>query len=395
MGQVVITPESRTEPFLELSRTRKGRLFKKHILSTGPLYANGTKIDVDEDFMNTVVKNFNDKRCDIVQVPIVGKDNKHSEDPRDNIGEVVDLKFENGKLYSFIDSRKEDASVELGNTLIGASAAFSTNYTDTDTDTLVGPTLLHVAITNRPHVLNLGDFEEVIAMSAESGDEVIMLSEDSGDSGVVTNELEETQNMTKEELLAQLKAEFEIDVEALEAAAVEAETAKTTAVEEADTLKAENETLKTEKVAVEELAVKLSNSIKENLKSDVLLQLSADDGVGSQVETLITAVTDAGVQLSSQSTEIVNLSGRIESLETDKKNTAATVAVDELISAGRILPRDKDAMIELRLSNEALFDKIVPETPVVELSQENGTGETPAGNGLNIQEEVSRLLDNK
>ena len=395
MGQVVITPESRTEPFLELSRTRKGRLFKKHILSTGPLYANGTKIDVDENFMNTVVKNFHDKRCDIVQVPIVGKDNKHSEDPRDNIGEVVDLKFENGKLYSFIDSRKEDASVELGNTLIGASAAFSTNYTDTDTDTLVGPTLLHVAITNRPHVLNLGDFEEVIAMSAESGDEVIMLSEDSGDSGVVTNELEETQNMTKEELLAQLKAEFEIDVEALEAAAVEAEAAKTTAVEEADTLKAENETLKTEKVAVEELAVKLSNSIKENLKSDVLLQLSADDGVGSQVETLITAVTDAGVQLSSQSTEIVNLSGRIESLETDKKNTAATVAVDELISAGRILPRDKEAMIELRLSNEALFDKIVPETPVVELSKENGTGETPEGNAMNVQDEVTRILETK
>lgn len=394
MGQVVITPESRTEPFLELSRTRKGRLFKKHILSVGPLYANGTKIDIDDDFMNTVVKNFHDKRCDIVQVPIVDKANRHSEDPRDNIGEVVDLKFEDGKLYSFIDSRKEDASVELGNTLIGASASFSTNYKDTDTDTLVGPTLLHVAITNRPHVLNLEDFEEVIAMSAETGDEVIMLSERSNSPEAENNELEETQNMkTKEELLELLKAEYSIDVEALEAAAVEAEAAKTAAAEENATLKAENATLEAEKVEAEELAVKLSNSIKESLKSDVILQLSADDSVDSQVETLISVVADAGVKLTSQGSEIVDLSNRIETLETDKKHTAAANVVNELISAGRILPVNKDAMIELRLSNEELFDKIVPETPVVELSQENGTGETPEGNEINVQEEVSRILN--
>lgn len=168
MGQLVIAPESRTEPFLELSRTRKGRIFKKHILSTGPLFANGRKIDVDEVFLSEMVANFHAGYCDIVQVPIVGKDNKHSEDPRDNIGEVVDLKVEDGKLYSFIDSRKVDASEELGNTLIGASAMFALNYLDTTTNQSVGPTLLHVAITNRPHVLNLDDFEEVIAASAGS-----------------------------------------------------------------------------------------------------------------------------------------------------------------------------------------------------------------------------------
>lgn len=368
MGQVVITPSSAKDEFIELSRTPKGRLFKKHILSKGPLYANGSKIDVDETFLSNVVKNFNDKRCDIVQVPIVGKDNQHSEDPRDNIGEVVKLEVENGKLYSYIDSRKEDASMELGKTLIGASAMFHTDYTDTDTDTRVGPTLLHVAITNRPHVLNLEDFEEVVALSGSS-DEVIMLSETSDDSTVKPNELEETHNMTLEQLLASLKDDHGIDVTDLKAKAEKAEGLETTVADlttERDTLASEKETLETEKAEQEELAVKLSASIKEHLKTEQVLALSADGSATEQVETLLGAVADAGSQ-------IVSLSGRIDNLEKDKKVTAANAHVDGLIASGHLLPVNKEAMVELRLSNPEIFDKIVPENPIVALSNEAGT----------------------
>lgn len=389
MGQFVITPESRTESFLELSRSPKGTLFKKHILSKGPLFANGRKIDVDDEFFDSVVKNFHDKRCDIVQVPIVGKDNQHSEDPRDNIGEVVDLQVENGKLYSIIDSRKDDATKELGNTLIGASAMFSTDYPDTDTNTRVGPTLLHVAITNRPHVLNLEDFEPVVALSG-SDDEVIMLSETSEDSTVDTNELEETQNMTLEQLLASLKDDHGIDVEDLKAKAEKSEGLETTVADltsERDTLATEKESLETEKAETEELAVKLSASIKEHLKTEGILKLSADSSGLEQVETLIGAVAEAG-------SELVNLSGRIESLETDKKVTAATSEVDELIASGRVLPVHKEAMVELRLSNKEIFDKIVPETPLVALSAENGTSSEPEGLDpeANVSSEVKRIM---
>lgn len=402
MSQFMIIPEGRdSESFLELARTpkTKGRLFRKHILSTGTLHHGGRKIEIDDTFLNTIVKNFRDKVCDIVQVPIVDDANRHSEDPSRNIGEVIDLQVENGKLYSYIDSRKSGASDELGNTLIGASAMLSTNYVDTSTNTPKGPTLLHVAITNRPHVLNLDDFEEIIAASSNPSDEVILLSETSESSDSEETKTEETQNMTKEELIDQLKAEHDIDVAVLlsnEERIAELEAEKTELSAASEALTAEVETLKAEAASSEELAVKLSNSIKESLQSDVLLQLSNDDSVSTQVETLIAAVTDAGTQMTEQKTEIVNLSGRIDTLEADKQQTIAASHVDELISAGRLLPVNRDAMIELRLSNEELFDKIVPETPVIQLSKEDGTGENPADDKDFVQTEVTRLLqDNK
>lgn len=390
MGQLVIAPASRTEPFLELSRTKKGRIFKKHILSTGPLFANGRKIDIDDVYLSQMVDNFHAGHCDIVQVPIVGPDNKHSEDPRDNIGEVVDVKLENGKLYAFIDSRKSEASDELGNTLIGASAMFSPNYLNTTTNQTVGPTLLHVAITNRPHVLNLDDFEEVIAASAGSGDEVILLTEQSAGSSVDNNELEETHEMTLEEQLELLKSEHGIDVTALQAEAGRVEGLETSITE----LTAERDTLVEDKATAEELSVKLSASIKEHLKSEGLIKLSADASGVDQVETLIGAVAEAGTKIADQGSEIVSLSGRIDSLENDKKETASAALVDELVSAGRILPVQKEAMVALHLSNSELFDKIVPETPLIELSREDGTNgdSTPKADAAEfVQSEVARL----
>jgi len=369
MSQFMIVPQSKnSDEFLELARTPKtqGRLFRKHILSEGVLNYDGKKIQIDTAFLTSIVDNFNSKKCDIVQVPIVDKANRHSEDPLRNIGEVIDLKIENGKLYSFIDARKENAADELGKTLIGASAMISPDYVDTDSGEKVGPTLLHVAITNRPHVLNLDDFEEVIQASSNSSDEIILLSEDDVSENT---DIEENQTMDLDTLIETLKTEHDIDVSALQAQVTELQTETATLTTEKDSLITENTELKEKVTTTEDLAVSLSNAVKEALTKDETLALSAGDGSN---ENIIAVITEAGVKLSAQEAEIVSLSGRIGSLETDKKHAAAEVVVDGLIREGKILPKNKEDFIELRLSNEEMFDKIIPENAIIDLSGESG-----------------------
>src|SRR6185503_14947170 len=164
VNQLSLIP-SNGEGFTELSRLKQGRLFEKHILTKGPLIHPVTKsvINIDDDFISKLKKNFNDRVCDIVQVPLANDSNQHVEAPERTLGEVVDIKERDGKIYAVIDARKH--AEDFGKTLLGASAMLSTNYVDTRTGKPVGPTLLHVAVTNRPYVVGLEDYKEVLAAS--------------------------------------------------------------------------------------------------------------------------------------------------------------------------------------------------------------------------------------
>jgi hypothetical protein len=196
---------------LELARKTQGSLWEKHILSTGDLIhpKTGEKIHVDDAFLGQMVTNFNDNVCDIVQVPLANDHNEHVENPDANIGEVTELRQRDHKLYAVVDVRDPDvAKKKMGKTYLGASAFLSTNYCDSRTGKKAGPTLLHVAVTNRPYVVGLEPYKEIIAATAVSDTE--------SEIAVLTQQ-EETTVMTKEELLAALKAEHGIDVEALQA----------------------------------------------------------------------------------------------------------------------------------------------------------------------------------
>ena len=207
---LAVVPSPRDE-FVELGRSPVGKLYRKHILKLGefPHPADPTKkLIIDADTIEHLMTNFADGIADIVQVPKVDGANKHSEDPDRNIGEVVNLeRRKDGGLDAIIDVRTADAD-KVGRTLLGASAMMHMNYTDTATGERRGPTLLHTAITNRPYITGLDDFQEIVAASADtSGAEVIEFGQ------------EETGMPTKEELLEALKDEHGIDVEELQARA--------------------------------------------------------------------------------------------------------------------------------------------------------------------------------
>jgi Mu-like prophage I protein len=353
-----------SEANVELSRRSSGTLFRKHILTKGELIHPATKqrIKVDDNFINTMKKNFDAKVCPIVQVPLANDNNAHVEDPDRNVGEVVDIEVSGDKVYAVIDARRNVERFK-DRTYIGASAMLSLDYTDTNTDKRVGPTLCHVAVTNRPYITNLDEYEEIVKASADNSDEAVLLTEPATEENVDTQsgskeepEVEGHKTMTKEELIAALKEEHGIDVDALQ----------TEAAKPAD-------------------AAELSNKLVTALTDAGVVKLSADDS-NSNVEQVVNAVVDLAK-------DNVSLSNRLEKLELSKAESEADFEVTTKIRDGYIDPAKKDAMVKLYLSNKDLYNDLLPGEPKVELSAERGTSVEASENKVevDVDAEIARL----
>jgi hypothetical protein len=346
-----IVPPEKGDGFVELSRSRQGRVFRKQILHYGDLLypgVKGGKVKVDEAFADKLIANFSNKVADIVQVPKAGSNNEHTEDPDRNIGEVVNVLKTDKGVYVDMDVRTDDAD-KIGKTLLGASAMLHLNYTDTKTGQKVGPTLLHTAITNRPYVTELEDFEELARLSAPGADstyQMVVLTP--------TDIQKETKMATLDELLAELKSDHDIDVAALQAKAADADK-----------------------------ALALSSKIQEELVGTGLLKLSNTEET-VDADTLIGAVAEAG-------NKIVELSSKVDTLVEDAAKKEAVTEVEKLVLSGYILPKNKNAMIQLRQDNEDLFKQLVPEKPVVKLSVEEGQEPSDESHQETVDAEIARL----
>jgi hypothetical protein len=335
---------------VQLARQRKvqGRLFEKHILNKGDLIhpKTGARITIDDSFVKSMQDNFARGVCDIVQVPLANDRNEHVERPAENLGEVVGIKERDGKVYALIDAR-QDAD-KFGKTYLGASAFLSTDYTDSSTGKKAGPTLLHVAVTNRPYVTGLDDYKEVIEASADNSGEVVVLTP------------EETKvPPTKEELLAQLKKDHGIDVEALQASAAQppAPPAPDTAA--------------------------LSSAVVEALKT-AGVQLSA---TGAEGELQLSDVSAAVVELASDNKGLREAVGTLQ-------RQAAAAEVDGYIAAGRLLPKTRETAVGMALSNRAGLDSILApaDEPYIKLTKQEGVpGPDEQRHEHDVDGELARL----
>lgn len=321
MSDLVFAPAPRTSDFVELGRVGTGRIFKKMILHMGDEFVHpgdpGRKIHVTPELAESLKTNFNQHVCDIVQVPVVDGKNAHTEDPLRNLGEVIDLQTDDKGIYAIIDARKPEMADQLGKTLIGASAMMHLNYMDTKTGEKKGPTLLHVAVTNRPYITDLDGFEEVIAASADqNGEEAVVLSYTQAEGNV----------MTLEEMLETLKTEHGIDVAALQEAS-----------------------------GKPDVPVALSNA------------LGIDTSAAITLDDIAAGVVELSGKVESQQAQITSLTEANDAL----KLSAAESEVDVLIEEGRILPKQREDMIKLSMSDREMFERLLPENAIVSLS-ENG-----------------------
>jgi len=355
------------EARIELSRKSTGTLFRKHILSKGDLIhpTTGKKIKIDDAFVKQLKSNFDNKVCPIVQVPLANDSNQHVEDPDRNVGEVIDVEISGDKVYAVIDARKSVDNFK-NKTYIGASAMLSLDYTDTSTGKKSGPTLCHVAVTNRPYITNLEDYEEIVKASADNSEEAVLLTEPvetvvNDDSGSENEpEVEEHKTMTKEELIAALKDEHSIDVVALQAEAA--------------------------KPAATDSTAELSNRLVAALTDAGVVKLSADD-TSAPVEQVVGAV----VELASDNVKLTN---RIDALELSNREKDAKAEVKAKVAEGFIDPASADAMIELYMSNTDLYNKLLPAEPKVNLSGQAVGTSTDAEDSkveLDVNAEVARL----
>lgn len=343
--------------FVELAGTNKGKLFRKQILRKGESFVHpanpNMKIEVDDNLLDKLVENFEKGLCDTVQFPLVDEKNRHVEDPARNLGQVVGLTKEDDGLYTTIDVRKN--ADDIGSTVLGASAMFSLNYTDTKTGQKVGPTLLHVAATNRPYLTKLAPYEAV-ALSADSDTECVVLSRVDDSSGTVSGANSESEpEMTLEEMLSELKSEHGIDVEALQA-------------------REENAT------DTEALVTALSNVLTA-ADSDLVALSNVSDTPS------VTDIADAIVELSSKYADAA------EQLDT-LQLSAVESEVDSLVREGKVLPKQREAMVKLAMSDRETFDALVPENSLVSLSEIGVmTHEQPGGSHFEqAVSEVDRLL---
>lgn len=160
--------------------------------------------------------------------------------------------------------------------------------------------------------------------------------------------------MTLDDLLAELRADHGIDVPALQ-----------------------------ERAALVDGAVALTTAITESLGDSGLVALSNADGEELDTDTLIGAVKEAGEKL-------VTLSNEVRELKDANTRKEAEDHVDSLIRSGHILPKNRKGQVELLLSNPTLFDELLPDTPLVKLSQEEGydSADTPT---TAVLSEVERI----
>jgi Mu-like prophage I protein len=350
---------------LELARQTQGRLLEKHILSVGTLIhpKTGERINVDDAYLSTIVTNFNNNVCDIVQVPLANDDNQHVENADVNKGEVTQLRKRNGKLYAVVDAR-EDAE-KFGKTYLGASAFLSTNYTDSRDGKKKGPTLLHVAVTNRPYVVGLEPYKEIIAATATSDNDAEIV--------VLGQEEEEPTVDPKEELatlLATLKDKHGIDVAELQVQAaaqpVQGEVQLTAGSPTVDV--AALTTALTAALANTPLGAQLTASNSDSI--------NLDDVVGSVVElSRQNAVLAAGYD--------------------GMRRERAEEVVDKYVSDGYIFPKQRNFAVNLRLTGKPEeWDEFLPADKVVLTDEQSGV--TPPKDERESQqqsEEVVRLTD--
>jgi len=329
-----------TEGYVELgSRGASGTVFRKHALTLGPLHSQGKTFNLDDSFYDKLHRNF-ENNVSMTQVPVADAQNKHTEDPLRNSGEIIGLERDGKKVYTIIDVRDPDVAQRIRDKrIMGASAMLSMNYTDSRTDRKVGPALLHHCLTNRPHVLDLEPYEEIVAATADmDSDTPIVLSEDP------------VGELSKEELTAQLRDRFGVDVGALELAA----------------------SAKADLTAITD-ALKNSGVLSLAAGGD---QLTQGDVVGA----------------------IVELNARNQTLTADvaklnRKDAERTV--QGYVSAGRLLPKTARRAVELVLAGEDLDDFLAPEdAPFIKMNAQAGvTGEDEGSlhHDFDVDAETTRL----
>lgn len=335
-------------PSVALSRHR----FRKQLLRFGEWAhknAPGGKLAVTPEFVHKIVDNFNAGVRDDVPVPL-----GHDVDAISSIGHVVALEVAEDGLYGIHEIPEDDDAEKLGSTWTGSSAFIEIEAVDKETGKELGPVLVHNAITNAPYIKDLAPFESV-ALGEDAQDAVVIALQETA--------TEQGGAMTLEEMLAKLS---ETSDDELREALTKSRPELFAVVNSEDDDKEAEEAIEAAKAEGREAVVAAL------AEKGISVALSEDEGSEGEPKVDITSAP-----------EFVTLSERVDALETEKVTASAETVVDEAIREGKVLPAQREGMLEVALSEGGLdrLAKLIPEKAVVSLSED---GITPA-NETNVE----------
>lgn len=365
--------------------TKVGKgIYRKRILRYGAWNhksAPGGVLKVDRAYGDALAANFAGQVLDGVKI-VKGHPASEAEALSLAAGDILGVEATDDGVYAILQPSADAAAAIDAGDIVGCSAGILPDYTDHEVGGrgAVGPVLEHLALTNTPYIKGLGAFSPV-HLAEDSP--IVVLSLDITDP---TND-PEGKTMDRTELLAKAK-ELGIDIEALEADAG----AKGSLEAELETVKAElakapkpEAVTEAETTGAEKGEAAVVAALSEALGSAGLIKLS--EGSTPDLKTVVSAVATE-LAAGRQSREALALS-------------EAGHEVDELVRAGRILPAQREAMVKVCLSDHDTFKALVPEKPVVDLSEHGTTGaptpnETTValsdGTAIDLADEVDRLL---
>lgn len=337
-----------SEEEAKLYPDQQGKLYRKQIFKMNSHFIHPSnpkvKIKTDKTFAEKLSQNFK-STGNIVQLPLCNDKNEHVEGPDKNLGRVLDVEYNDKGVYAIIDARKN--AEDFGKTFLGSSAFVDLNWTDKQTGEGVGPTLLHVAVTNRPYLTNLDEYSEVTKLSADNNDEEPVLLTLSEEENKPNQEAQREAEQPRDN-----EEETSMDITSVTAWLKEQGLEPVKSVEYAELQSRANE------------AAKLSETLAE---TSTKLQLSETEKLS------VEKVAEALVELSDANE---SLSTEVETLKKDRdelKLSAATLEIDDYVRKGRILPAQKEPMLKLYLSDRDTFDALLPSEPLVSLTEEGVT----------------------
>lgn len=157
------------------TQTLSKRLFRKRVLPIDSISYDGRTIDFTHEYLDTMVKAFNDSAFDNIPLQFADADNRHTNDPERHRGDVVAMSLESDGLYVTVAATPEGAKVLESNPKLGISARIINDYDRAD-GKHYNAAMQHVLATPDPRIPGLGPWSSVDSFSNSSESDIIDLT---------------------------------------------------------------------------------------------------------------------------------------------------------------------------------------------------------------------------
>lgn len=315
-----------------------------------------SKLVIDDNLVDQMIKNFEEKTIDYVPVPL-GHPFDSSALADLNTGELLELEKREDGLYGLLEIRDEEVADKIERSLIpNVSMGFDLRYKDKKTGEIKGAVLQHIGLVVDPYLKGMKAFEP--ALSDNASDATVLLSEN---------------NPRKEDkMFIKVQNDRDFDVEVKYKDGEEERVAILKSGEEIEVPADQEEIVKNQ----------IANAENQENKKDAAEKIS-------DIENREKALSEERAKLDQEKAEI-------EKAKTELSEKQSLAEYEKLLSEGKILPSQKDTFLalssvkntEVRLSDtetksvKTLLSELFGNMPDMRLLSEDGDGSSSDGVSL-------------